>query len=369
MKCRYCKREIQDNSIFCNWCGKEQKKDKTEISVPKPRRLADGRYTAQIMVDGVRVSVPPQETEAKYRAAAIALKTGMVEAKKPCNMTLGQAIDKYIEDNSAVLSPATLRGYKKSRKYRFEKYMDEKLDAIEWQKMLNEEAKIKSPKTVSNGWGVVTASLGSIKYKLPDDINLPKIPETDEPWLDNEQIPIFLKAIKGEPCEFQALCALHSLRASEILALKPGSVTKDGIVVRGAVVLDDKNNLVSKDTNKTAKSSRTIPIIIPRILEVVPNGDEWKTIHPNTTATRIKRICKNAGLPVVGCQGLRRSFCSLAYYLDWDEMTTMRIGGWTNTQTIHKHYAKLAQNKRDANVKKMEEFYNTKCCEITTEEK
>lgn len=368
MKCRYCKRDIQDNSIFCNWCGKEQKKDKTEISVPKPRRLADGRYTAQIMVDGVRVSVPPQETEAKYRAAAIALKTGMVEAKKPCNMTLGQAIDKYIESNSEVLSPATIRGYKAHRKARFPVYMDKAISAIDWQTMINAETVIKSPKTVRNGWGLVTASLGAIGYNVPD-VNLPTVPELDEPWLDNQQIPIFLDAVRGKSCEFQALCALHSLRESEINALQTGSITADGIKVRGAVVMDENNNLVKKDTNKTYKSARTVPIIIPRLLDVLPDGDTWEPVHPNTLASRIKAVCRDAGLPELACQGLRRSFCSLAYYLDWDEMTTMRIGGWTNTQTIHKHYAKLAQGKKDKNIKKMERYYNKNCYKITTMKK
>lgn len=357
MKCKNCKRSIAENSIFCNWCGAKQVKDKTEISVPKPHRLASGEYTAQIMVNGVRVSVPPQPTEAKYRAATIALKAQMVDMKKPAHMTLGQAIDDYISKNTAVLSASTIRGYKAHRKARFPAYMDKLLDTIDWQTMLNDEAKVKAPKTVHNGWGLVTAALGAIEYRLPP-VNLPAVPEYDGPWLDYEQIPKFLDALRGTKCEFQALCALHSLRESEINALQKGSITADGIKIRGAVVMDENNKLVKKDTNKTYKSARTIPIIIPRLLEVLPAGDCWEPTHPNTLASQIKAVCRSANLPVLSCQGLRRSFCSLAYFLDWDEMTTMRIGGWTNTQTIHKHYAKLAQGKKDANIKKMEEYYS-----------
>lgn len=97
--------------------------------------------------------------------------------------------------------------------------------------------------------------------------------------------------------------------------------------------------------------------MIPRLLEVLPEGEEWTPVHPNTLASQIKQVCADASLPELACQGLRRTFCSLAYYLGWDEMTTMKVGGWSNIQTIHTHYAKLAEGKKDASVKKMERFY------------
>ena len=47
MKCKKCKNEIPDGSIFCNWCGARQireRKVKNEISVPAPRQLKSGKY-------------------------------------------------------------------------------------------------------------------------------------------------------------------------------------------------------------------------------------------------------------------------------------------------------------------------------------
>lgn len=57
--------------------------------------------------------------------------------------------------------------------------------------------------------------------------------------------------------------------------MQPGSISGAGIKVRGAVVMNKNNELVPKDTNKTYKSTRGIPIMIPRILEVLPEGEEW----------------------------------------------------------------------------------------------
>ena len=55
MKCKKCKRTIEDNSIYCNWCGYKQIADSTELRVPKPTRREDGTWTARIMVAGERV--------------------------------------------------------------------------------------------------------------------------------------------------------------------------------------------------------------------------------------------------------------------------------------------------------------------------
>ena len=84
MRCKFCRRDIPENSMFCNWCGKKQLKDKTEISVPAPRRLKSGTWFAQLMVKGERIPISGS-TEAEYYAKARAAKAGLLEAKKPDN--------------------------------------------------------------------------------------------------------------------------------------------------------------------------------------------------------------------------------------------------------------------------------------------
>lgn len=52
MVCKNCKRDIDDDNIFCKWCGEKQireRRKKGEVKVPKPRQLADGRWFAQVM--------------------------------------------------------------------------------------------------------------------------------------------------------------------------------------------------------------------------------------------------------------------------------------------------------------------------------
>ena len=100
MVCKNCKRDIDDDSIFCKWCGEKQireRRKKGEVKVPKPRQLADGRWFAQVMIDGERHNAYGN-TIAEYETNARALKQGLIKAgKRPDDITVAQAIDKYLD--------------------------------------------------------------------------------------------------------------------------------------------------------------------------------------------------------------------------------------------------------------------------------
>lgn len=359
MICKSCKRDIDDDSIFCKYCGEKQireRKKKTEIKVPAPKQLPSGTWFGRITVDGERVSVSAP-TEKEYYAKARAVKAGLIEiAKAPKKLTLRQVVRKYIDSNAEVLSPSTIRGYEKDYRNRFKAYMDKDIHLIDYQVMINEEAKLVSPKTVENGWGLVSAALRAIG-ETPPSINKPAVPEYDGDWLDYEQIQIFLDAVRGDSVEIAALLALHSLRLSELLDLEVSSFSDQFITVKGATVLNRENKLVHKETNKNRSSARTVPIVIPRILELLPEDGKVVTIAPPTIIRRLKMICNSAGLPPCSCHDLRRSFASLAYHLRWSEQTTMQVGGWSDMHTVRKIYQKLAAKDKNADIERMIEFY------------
>lgn len=358
MNCKNCKREIDDDSIYCKWCGEKQLRERRKkgASVPKPRQLASGEYMGQIMIDGQRHTVKGA-TLAEYETKCRAYKAGIVEAKRgTAGVTVGELVDSYLLKNSNVLSPSTLRGYKTIRRTAFPAAMEKDALRVDWQREINTEAERVSAKSVANNWRLITASLKAAGVAVPD-VNLPKVARADRPWLDYEQIQKFLAAVEGEPCELGALLALHSLRRSEILGLTAEDIRGGVISVRGAAVVDDAGNLVYKATNKNASSARDIPVMIPRLAELLPESGPVLTTHHNTLRKQINRVCAGAGLPEVGVHGLRHSFASLAYHLGWPEMQTMVVGGWSNYETVHKIYTHLAARDSNAAVEKMAEFY------------
>ena len=355
MKCRNCRRVIETNSIFCNWCGAKQLKEEAEISVPRPRQLKSGSYSAQIMVAGKRVTVT-EDTETKYYAKARSVKAGLIELRnRPVRYTLDELLSRYIQDNDNILSPATIRGYEAIRKHRFVSYSGIYIDSIDWQKMLNEEARIISEKTLKNAWSLVSAALSSQSIPVPD-VNLPMVPKHELPWLDYLQIQVLLAGVRGSRLECPVILALHSLRLSELMALHSTDISSDTIHVHGAMVYDRHGCLIEKETNKTDSSARDIPILIPRLLEILPTG-KLVDYHLNSLHKGINSKCRMLGLPEAGVHGLRRSFASLAYHLGWNERTIMAIGGWSNLATVHNIYVKLAQDDVNEDVKKMRNYY------------
>lgn len=232
-----------------------------------------------------------------------------------------------------------------------------------WQSIVNKEAARVAAKTLQNEWGLVKTVLE--KNEVTFDVSvLPQVVSADLSWLDYEQIRVFLNAVRGEPCEMAALFALHSLRRSEVFALTPEHI-KDGIIyVSGSVVYDKDYKPVSKKENKNTTSRREVPIMIPRLLELLDqyNGEPDKPyMHCalNTPRQQINRICAAHDLPLVGMHGLRRSFASLAYHLRWSERQTMATGGWADLETVHKIYIKLAEKDEKQDIESMRAFYSS----------
>lgn len=360
MKCKYCTRDIPDESIYCMYCGervaRKRREKKQEPKYPKPRTLADGSLLGQLMINGKRETVKAKD-EQEYKARIDAYRARVLEIKEhPEKRTLKEIIRSYIDKNDGVLSPATIRGYEYIYKGRFKGYIDKPAGKIDWQRMINDEAKSKAPKTVANSWALVTAALRDARISVPD-VNLPAVPESDGDFLDYDEIKAFLEAVKNEPCELAALLMLHSLRMSEVLNLDAEDVQNGKIRVRGAVVRDKDNKLVEKETNKNRTSTRTIDIMIPRLTELLPESGRLVTMPPTTITSQIERACKKAKVTVCTPHDLRRSFASLGYHLKWSERAIMAVGGWNSLETVHRIYVKLSEKDVNADVKNMQNYY------------
>lgn len=364
MKCKNCKRQIDDDSIFCKWCGQRQIKEaKQEIRVPEPKRKPNGKWYIQLRLNGQSHYIL-EDTEAKCRAKAIAVKSGLIESRAKSSATLRAACDRYIADRSNTLSPSTIRGYRTIQNYRFQSVMDKPISSVSnWQKVCNSEAENCSAKTLHNSWGFIKAVLKNEGIDV--DASTPKMTKSQRPWLTPEQIPEFIRIIRGKSCEIPALLALHSLRRSELAALSWDNVdlVNGFIVVSGSAVPDENEKIVLRSSNKTEASARTIPILIPalrEVLEAQPNktGLVFKG-HINSPYKQIVNLCVANGLPPVGVHGLRHSFASLGYHLRMPEMEIMRLGGWSDYQTVHKIYTHLSDLDIAAAANKMSNFYSS----------
>ena len=365
MVCKNCKREIDDDSIFCKWCGEKQireRRKKGEVKVPKPRQLADGRWFAQVMIDGERHNAYGN-TIAEYETNARALKQGLIKAKKsPKPKTLTSAIDDYINGKKGVISPETVRGYRVVQRNRFPELMKmdiHKISSEDVQKAINEASKTLAPKTVKNAWGL----LHPILKDSGIDVRLPQMVQKERPFLEPEQIKTFCAAIEGTDIEIPALMALLSLRRSEIFGLDWSDIDleKDVIHVRQTMVYDENGKKVIKQTTKNVTSRRDVPILIDQLraaLEKSRSDGRIMTMAPNTLYRKINKVCEEYGLPLVGIHGLRHSYASLSAHLAIPMNVSMRIGGWANDATMKRIYIHVFERDRERYGGEMAAFYN-----------
>lgn len=324
------------------------------MKIPTARKLPSGAWHIQLRLGGESISITePTERACIKRAQLIKAEhlAGKRREPRPVDApTLGSLLDKYIVAKRPVLSPSTVRGYEAIRRTRFGAYMDRDPARINWQRMVGEEAGTCSPKTLRNAWALVAAALQAETGAAPS-VRLPQVVSDEHPYLTAEQIPVFLEAVRDRPCELAALLGLHGLRRSEMCALTWAQVDlAAGVLqIKGALVHDADGRLVRKSTNKNRSSRRTVPIMIPRLHELLQAeaetspaaGDPVLRCHPNTIYKQINTVCRQAGLPLIGVHGLRHSFASLAHSLGLPEQETMALGGWEDLATMRKIYTHL----------------------------
>ncbi len=338
------------------------------MKTPKARKLPSGSWFCRVRTGGQDISITCA-TEKEAVAKAMAIKAGIQSASKQFtghlkNMSVAQAVDEYINARENVLSPSTLNGYRGIRRTRFKAAMNLKVfnvSAMQWQRIVNKEACLCSAKTLKNAWGLLSSAIAEATGSAVS-VRLPQVVERDLAFLTSDQIPIFVAAIHGKTFEIPALLALSSLRRSEILALRWENIDLEHntIQVAGSAVIDDKNQLVQKASNKNRTSKRVIPIIPPlreAILRQPKSEGLIVTTAPTTLYAQINAVCRENGLPEVGVHGLRRSFASLAYHLGLSEEMTMRIGGWSNIYTMRRIYTKLSAQDISTQSKLFQDFF------------
>ena len=338
------------------------------MKIPKIEQLPSGHYFCRLRINGVSIPITAEtadecETLAILKKAE--LKAGKTRVQKtPKNTTLKEAMEKYIAHYRSGLSPSTVDRYLQYKDGRFKNYLDLKLSEIKWQKMIDDELKLASEKTVANAWGLVRPSLKHVGYPVPR-VKIAPVPVKEIPFLQPEEIKPFCQAVKGRNYEIAALIELHGLRLSEMKALDWKDIDlNNGIInVRGAYV-KGPDGFVDKETNKNKTSTRPVPIMIPQLAEAL-NAVEQKegrvvTIHESVLLRDVKRACERAGVTVVTNHGLRHSFASLCFYLKIPNRQIKEWGGWKNDITLNRIYIRLAASMQTENKNTFTKFFEDK---------
>jgi hypothetical protein len=118
---------------------------------------------------------PAGKREAERKAAEFAYDKDT--ANKPKDYTLGEAIDKYCGLKSHVLSPSTIREYKRMRKIYYEDCIDLKLKKLSSelvQYWANKFAANHSPKTTRNAYALLSTVMDVYAPGTQLEVTLPQ---------------------------------------------------------------------------------------------------------------------------------------------------------------------------------------------------
>lgn len=309
----------------------------------KLRQLPSGSWNAQVYIKNKYVSVTAKtKKECEIKIGELK-KNGIKDF-----MTVGDALDKYIEMVTPVCSPLTIAGYKRTRKYSFQDLM--KMDVRDLtdrivQNEINKEilrpsmqtGKTISAKTVKNNFSVIASALKEQGYQFRS--KLPKVHHTNEYLPEPYQV---INAIKGTDIELPCLLAMWmSLRQAEIVALTKDSINGDFLTINKT-----RNFIDGKDTikpyAKTDSSMRTLkmpPYIKELIQDQISDNDLIFPYTGNALHHKFRKLMKEHNIKI-RFHDLRHLFASVSLtILGIPSKQVQKEGGWSSPSVMEKVYS------------------------------
>lgn len=310
------------------------------MKIPKAQKLPSGNWRVGLMVDGKRISITePTKKAAETKAAAI--KAGMKTAVRR-EITVRDAITQYIDSKDAVLSPSTVAGYRRILAHAFPEWLlalpVQKATQQAVQRATNEMAKERSPKSVRNAHGLLSAALTAFDPDISLHTTFPQKIKYDVAIPSVEDIRKIAAAAKGTRDELPIMLAIWlGLRMSEILGLKWDDLDGNVLHIRRAKVDEGEK------TTKTYSSQRDLPVpeYILGLMESAPrtSGHVFPEKRQNIY-TRFQRICKRAGVQHYRFHDLRHINASVMLALGVpDKYAQERMGHATDNmlKTVYQH--------------------------------
>lgn len=310
------------------------------MKVPTAKKLPSGSWNVQLMVDGQRLSITaPTKRAAEQEAATIKAGAKVVTKRSP--LTVGEAIDQYIESKNAVLSPSTVAGYQRIRKTAMQELMGVEVYAVTpqaVQRAVNRMAREKSPKSVRNAHGLLSATLAVYRPELVLRTTMPQKQRYDPAVPSDADVQALMVAVRGGRDELPILLAVWlGLRMSEILGLKWADIDGDVLHIRRALVDEGEK------ATKTYSSQRDLPLpgYILGLMQSAPHTSEHIVpISRRALYSRFQVICKHAGLQHYRFHDLRHINASVMLALGVpNKYAQERMGHATDNmlKTIYQH--------------------------------
>lgn len=299
--------------------------------------------------------------ESEYLAAEFQL--NKKKQNNECKMTYQQALEAYIENRSSILSPSTVREYKRCSKRGFDTLRKMRICDItqdDIQVAVNAEAVKLAPKTVRNMHGLLSAVMSVYRPDFAIHTDLPKRVRTKLYVPSDEEVKRVLDYARENDPDMELailLAAFGPMRRSEISALESDNITGNVVhVVQAMVLNDNKEWIIKKPKSYAGDRYITFPDFVIKKLKccagrVVP-------LTPGMITDRFRKMLKKAGVQHFRFHDLRHYSASIQHVLGTPDAYIMQRGGWGNDAVLKNVYRHTLEDKEKEVNDKINDYFS-----------
>lgn len=279
--------------------------------------------------------------EAEYLATQYVMDKEKKKSVLP-EYTLDYAIGNYCDLKNNVLSPSTIREYRRMHKRNFDLIKDIKLSELtndDIQRWVNEYARDHSPKSTKNAYGLIRAVLDTFAPEIRLRITLPQAVPHDIYVPSDEEIKKIIEYFHANDRDMELavyFAAFGTLRRSEVCALEASDINGNIVTVRKALVDKDKSDWVIK-TTKTVSSTRIIEM--PSfVIDKCPKEGPIVNINPTQITHRFLSALRRLKIKEFRFHDLRHYSASIMHAIGVPDQYIMQRGGWSSDKTLKAIY-------------------------------
>lgn len=330
----------------------------------KAKKLPSGSWRVQVFdhkdVDGklhYKSFTAPSKREAEFLAAEWAADKSSTIVD---NITLYEAITRYIDTKRDVLSPATIRGYEGMVKYFREigRTTLKELNNTAIQIWISDISKNLSPKSTRNIYGLLVPSLQMFApdYRLKVTLPAKKKPDLYVP--SDKDIKTLIESIRGTELEIAVLLAAFGpLRRGEICALEDSDIHGNIVKVRKSMVKGpDKIWYIKQPKTYSGYRSLEFPDYVIEKMEGI-HGRIIKAT-PDQISNRFRRAVISAGLPHFRFHDLRHYSASIMHAIGVPDQYILQRGGWASDNVMKTVYRNVIDLESAKQVKKVNRHFS-----------
>ena len=332
------------------------------------RKLPSGNWRVQVYLGRdasgkkkMASVTAPSKTEAIQKAA-------LFGKKVPEDMTVEQAVRRYMAIREPVLSPSTYRGYEGILNAQIlpQPIASVRLTALNSSRIqgwISELSRTHSAKTVKNGYGLFTAAVNMFAPELKFNVKLPQRKKPNLYTPSTDDIKTILKLSEGTELHRAILLgAVGMMRRGEIAALTAEDLDfkKNTVRITKSMVRTSKGEYVIKPP-KTEASNRTI--ILPEfVMKELPQEGRVINLNLKQLSDRFIKLLDKADVPHFRFHDLRHYAASIAASssIGASVEAIKARGGWAGDSMMKRVYINQIGDEVDKDTAAINQYFEKK---------